>query len=108
MRLPQQLPGPNGDQWDWQLRARCRGLDSSVFFAPEGERGHARWVREERAKAICRDCPVLAQCRAHALAIAEPFGVWGGLSESERKRLWGRGAGNRGDVSCRGNPGTAC
>ena len=89
MRLPQQLPGPNGDHWEWQLRARCRGVDSSVFFAPDGERGRARWVREERAKRLCLDCPVLAQCREHALTIAEPFGVWGGLSETERAPLAG-------------------
>ncbi|MUL84762.1 WhiB family transcriptional regulator [Mycobacterium sp. CBMA247] len=89
MRLPQQLPGPNADHWDWQMRAQCRGADLSVFFAPEGERGRARLARERRAKALCVDCPVLAQCRGHALAIAEPFGVWGGLSEGERARMLG-------------------
>lgn len=87
MQLPQQLPGPNVDHWDWQMGARCRGVDSSVFFSPEGERGRARAQREQRAKALCRDCPVLAQCRAHALEIVEPFGVWGGLSEGERQLL---------------------
>ncbi|WP_090517402.1 WhiB family transcriptional regulator [Mycolicibacterium neworleansense] len=71
----------------WQLHARCRGMDASVFFSPEGERGRARLNREQRAKALCRDCPVLTQCRAHALTIAEPFGVWGGLSEADRNSL---------------------
>lgn len=87
MQLPQRLPGPNADHWDWQMRARCRGVDSSVFFSPDGERGRARSEREQRAKLMCQCCPVLAQCRAHALAIAEPFGVWGGLSEGERQHL---------------------
>ena len=87
MRLPQRLPGPNADHWDWQMQARCRGLDSSVFFAPEGERGRARYERDRRAKEVCRECPVLAQCRSHALAIGETFGVWGGLSEVERERM---------------------
>jgi len=89
MRLPQELPGPNADHWDWQTRAQCRGVDLSVFFPPDGERGRARSARERRAKAFCGDCPVLAQCRRHALAIAEPFGVWGGLSEGERARMLG-------------------
>jgi WhiB family transcriptional regulator, redox-sensing transcriptional regulator len=88
MRLPQQLPGPNADIWDWQVRGSCRGVDSSVFFPPDGERGRARAEREQRAKEICRCCTVIAQCRAHALAVREPFGVWGGLSETERGRLF--------------------
>lgn len=57
---------------------------SDVFYHPDGERGRARQRRELRAKAICAACPVLESCRKHALAVAEPYGVWGGLSESER------------------------
>ncbi|EUA07200.1 transcription factor WhiB family protein [Mycobacterium xenopi 4042] len=41
MPQPEQLPGPNADIWDWQLRGLCRGVDSSVFFHPDGERGRA-------------------------------------------------------------------
>jgi WhiB family redox-sensing transcriptional regulator len=36
------------------------------------------------AKAVCATCPVIAQCRAHAIAVQEPYGIWGGLSEEER------------------------
>lgn len=81
------LPGPNSDLWDWQLQGSCRGLDSALFFHPDGERGPSRVRREAEAKAICRSCPVLRQCRAHALAVREPYGVWGGLSEAEREQL---------------------
>jgi len=81
------LPGTNSDVWDWQLAGRCRGLDSAVFFHPDGERGPSRRRRERAAKAICRSCPVRAQCAAHALAVHEPYGVWGGMSENERARL---------------------
>ncbi len=81
------LPGPIGDAWEWQLRGACRGLDTGRFFHPEGERGPARARREESAKAVCRTCPVIAQCRRHALEVREPFGVRGGLSESERETL---------------------
>ena len=78
------LPGPVADHWDWQLLGACRGRDTELFFHPEGERGPARADRETRAKQICSSCPVLIRCRAHALAVHEPYGVWGGLSESER------------------------
>ncbi|OMC03729.1 WhiB family transcriptional regulator [Mycolicibacter heraklionensis] len=78
------LPGRNADVWDWQLRGACRGVDSSVFFPPDGERGRARAQREQNAKKWCRSCPVLEQCRTHALAVGEPYGIWGGMSEAER------------------------
>lgn len=81
------LPGPNADVWDWQLHAACRGMSSAYFFHPEGERGPARARREARAKAVCSECPALAACRAHALQVHEPYGIWGGLSESERQQL---------------------
>ncbi|KGF17332.1 WhiB family transcriptional regulator [Corynebacterium freneyi] len=81
------LPGPNADLWDWQLHGSCRGADSSVFFHPEGERGRARAMREMRAKSICQECPVLEQCRTHALSVGEPYGIWGGMSEAERSEI---------------------
>jgi WhiB family redox-sensing transcriptional regulator len=81
------LPVPVTDIWDWQMRGACRGMDSGFFFHPEGERGPARANREARAKEVCRSCPVLEQCRRHALAVHEPYGVWGGLSEAEREEI---------------------
>ncbi len=84
------LPGPNADLWDWQLVAACRGVDSSLFFHPEGERGAARSAREAAAKEVCMRCPVRAECAAHALAVREPYGVWGGLTEDEREAMMGR------------------
>ncbi|WP_156756868.1 WhiB family transcriptional regulator [Actinokineospora pegani] len=81
------LPKPVADEWSWQLEGSCRGADSRVFFHPDAERGPARHAREERAKAICRECPVLAQCREHALAVQEPYGIWGAMGEGERRTL---------------------
>jgi WhiB family redox-sensing transcriptional regulator len=78
------LPGPNADRWEWQLQGACRGEDSSLFFHPEGERGPSRAAREIAAKEVCARCPVVGPCRAQALATREPYGVWGGMSESER------------------------
>ncbi|GAB2693699.1 hypothetical protein GCM10027089_13990 [Nocardia thraciensis] len=74
------------ESWEWQLQGSCRGVDSAVFFHPDGERGRARADRERNAKRICRDCPVLAACRDYALSAAEPYGIWGGMSEDERRR----------------------
>ena len=87
MPAPNHLPGPNADVWDWQMHGLCRGVDSSMFFHPDGERGPARARREARAKAVCLSCPVLEMCRRHALAVQEPYGIWGGLSESERDSI---------------------
>jgi WhiB family redox-sensing transcriptional regulator len=78
------LPGPNADLWEWQLRGACRSEDRGLFFHPEGERGPSRAAREIAAKKVCARCPVVDPCRAHALATREYYGVWGGMSESER------------------------
>lgn len=79
-------PGPVADLWDWQFEGLCRTTDPEEFFHPEGERGSARRLRDERAKRVCERCPVILECREHALAAREPYGVWGGLSEDEREQ----------------------
>jgi WhiB family transcriptional regulator, redox-sensing transcriptional regulator len=81
------LPGPVADIWDWQRNGSCRGRDSAQFFHPDGERGASRGRREAAAKSVCRACPVRAECAAHALRAREPYGVWGGFTETERLRL---------------------
>jgi WhiB family redox-sensing transcriptional regulator len=82
------LPGPVADLWKWQLRGACRDADEGLFFHPEGERGPARRNRDSAAKAVCATCPVIVQCRAHALAAREPYGVWGGLTEDDREAIF--------------------
>ena len=47
----------------------------------------AQDIDVEAAKAVCNSCPVMMQCREQALAIREPYGVWGGLSEEEREAI---------------------
>ena len=81
------LPAPVAEIWEWQRHGNCRNMDSAVFFHPDGERGLARENRVARAKEICRSCPVIAECRSHALSAQEPFGVWGGLDETERREI---------------------
>ena len=82
------LPGPLLDVWSWQVHGACRDVDPEQFFHPEGERGGVRRRRDDAAKAICAQCPVLQSCREHALAVREPYGVWGGLSEDERSTIY--------------------
>jgi WhiB family redox-sensing transcriptional regulator len=78
---------------DWQLRALCRGNHAHLFFPPSTfERKDDRERREIRAKAICNVCPVQADCSAYALTIREPFGIWGGLTEADRKEVFAASA----------------
>lgn len=79
------LPAPLAETWDWQLHAACRELDTAQFFHPEHERGLRKSEREDQAKQVCLRCPVMRQCREHALRVREPYGVWGGMSEEERR-----------------------
>lgn len=67
---------------DWRHRAACKG-QHELFFASPSETAPARYAREAQAKAICRTCPVLVECRAYARAHNER-GVWGGETEHDR------------------------
>ncbi|MGH9066988.1 MAG: WhiB family transcriptional regulator [Acidimicrobiales bacterium] len=82
------------DAESWQVRAACRGPHASIFFPPPHfERKDEKHLREAKAKAICRGCPVRSECLDYALRIREPHGIWGGLNETERKVLLSRRAG---------------
>jgi WhiB family redox-sensing transcriptional regulator len=73
---------------DWQDSAACRGHSAAVFFAPAHfERKDVRAARERQAKAVCASCAVRAECLQYALRIREPHGIWGGMSEVERRSL---------------------
>lgn len=69
---------------DWRQQARCRGLDTEIFYRPDGVTRSVRAARERTAKAICAICPVRQQCLDWALATQEPAGIWGGLTPEER------------------------
>ncbi|WP_103533969.1 WhiB family transcriptional regulator [Streptomyces sp. SM11] len=70
---------------NWRLYAACREEDPDLFF-PIGSTGPAV-VRTAEAKAVCRTCPVQAACLEWALENGQDSGVWGGLSENERRAL---------------------
>lgn len=68
----------------WQEKARCRGSDPEIFFPPKG--GSNR-----EAKKVCAKCPVRIQCLNYVMGLERDgwfrFGVWGGMSVNERRRL---------------------
>ncbi|GAA5041069.1 WhiB family redox-sensing transcriptional regulator [Thermocatellispora tengchongensis] len=78
---------------DWRHRAACRDVDPELFF-PIGNTGPALMQIEE-AKQVCRQCPVNEACLKWALESGQDAGVWGGLSEDERRALKRRTARHR-------------
>ncbi|HEY2193636.1 MAG TPA: WhiB family transcriptional regulator [Actinomycetospora sp.] len=69
----------------WREQAACRDLDPELFFPASDEDTPKGRGDRDAAKAVCAGCPVRAQCLAFGLD--EPVGVWGGLSESERRAV---------------------
>ena len=74
---------------EWVHSALCKDEDPELFF-PLGNSGPAAFQVQE-AKAVCSRCPVRLQCLEWAMATAQDSGVWGGLSEEERRALRRRG-----------------
>ncbi len=75
-------------QETWQREALCRGDQRRYFFPPaSSERRDERERRERQAKALCQRCPVREACLDFAMSANEPFGIWGGLNELERRHL---------------------
>ncbi len=64
----------------WQDFANCRGADPDLFFPERG-------ASTRTAKSICRECTVQDQCLEFAIVSSEKFGIWGGMSERERRKI---------------------
>ncbi len=64
----------------WQSSANCLGVDPDLFFPERG-------ASTREAKEVCRGCVVKDDCLEYALASGEKFGIWGGMSERERRRI---------------------
>ena len=65
---------------DWHDNANCLGVDPDLFFPERG-------ASPREAKEVCRGCEVRHDCLEFALQNGEKFGIWGGLSERERRRI---------------------
>ena len=81
---------------DWRDKAACLTVDPELFF-PVGNTGPAV-DQIEKAKAVCGRCTVSEQCLQYALETNQDYGVWGGLSEDERRALKRRNARTRAHV----------
>jgi WhiB family redox-sensing transcriptional regulator len=68
------------EQPGWQDFANCLGVDPDLFFPERG-------ASTREAKEVCRGCVVREDCLEYALDNGEKFGIWGGMSERERRRL---------------------
>lgn len=75
---------------DWRSEAACLNVDPELFF-PIGNTGPAV-AQVAEAKAVCRDCTVQSECLQWAVSNNQDSGVWGGLSEEERRSLKRRAA----------------
>ena len=77
---------------EWRENAACLSYPAILFFGIDDNEGAAeRHSREQEAKAVCTHCIVRAECLDYALTTKESYGIWGGLTELERKaRLQGR------------------
>lgn len=84
------LPKPIMENYDWQLRGLCRDEDPEVFFLPDNARMGEKTKRVNLAKKVCEGCPVIQECLSYALKSQQDYGVWGGMSQDERRRLLGR------------------
>ena len=72
----------------WQRQANCMGVDPDLFFPERG-------ASTREAKEVCRGCVVREDCLEYAITNSEKFGIWGGLSERERRRIRRARAGAR-------------
>lgn len=64
----------------WQYYANCLGVNLDLFYPERG-------VSTREAKAVCAECVVRTECLEYALVAGEKFGIWGGVSERERRRM---------------------
>jgi WhiB family redox-sensing transcriptional regulator len=78
--LGDDVTGDLPEELAWQERALCAQTDPEAFFPEKG--GSTR-----EAKRVCMSCDVRPECLSYALANDERFGIWGGLSERERRRV---------------------
>ena len=69
----------------WRDHALCSGTDPDLFF-PVGTTGHAL-VSIDHAKRVCQQCTVTGECLEFALDTNQDSGIWGGLSEEERRQI---------------------
>lgn len=71
--------------YTWRHNAICRDTDPELFF-PVGTTGQAL-LQIAKAKSVCCECPVQTECLEFAMETNQDTGIWGGLSEEERRQI---------------------
>ncbi len=73
----------------WTAEAACRGMDPAIFYTGGGDRGTQPGDKKKRrvAHQVCDSCSVCAECLDYAIAAREVFGIWGNLSERQRRQM---------------------
>ncbi|MFE9127022.1 WhiB family transcriptional regulator [Streptomyces sp. NPDC007148] len=79
-------PDTTSPDGNWRDHAACAREEDREIFFPKGNSGPCLIIIAE-AKAVCRRCPVAEYCLRSALETDEAFGIWGGLTEQERRKL---------------------
>ncbi|GAA2732409.1 hypothetical protein GCM10010360_18520 [Streptomyces nogalater] len=85
VRLPSLCATAQPVEEEWRYDAACAGEETDLFF-PVGTSADAL-IQTGQAKAVCARCPVRTECLSFALDTGQRDGVWGGLSETERRQL---------------------
>ena len=76
---------PDSDlQTDWMIHAKCKGMATSAFFSDDKPGCEAK---ESAARVVCSGCPVRTLCLDYAIEAPMDFGVWGGLTWAERRKV---------------------
>jgi WhiB family transcriptional regulator, redox-sensing transcriptional regulator len=74
-----EVPATARFSWEWGQRGACRAVEPDALFV--------RGAAQQAAKKVCLGCPVIAECLADSLDSHTEFGVWGGMTERQRRAL---------------------
>lgn len=74
------------DERNWRVDAACKDSDPEIFF-PVATAGQVAEKQMRAAKVVCWTCPVRAECLEDALASGQDYGIWGGVSETDRRLI---------------------
>jgi len=78
---------PKPDEWAWQQQGLCREVTSDIFFYEEQERGEEKRKRISQARDVCNACSVKQKCLDFSIRTNQTHGMWGGLTQDERKEM---------------------
>lgn len=78
---------PSYKDWEWQDRAACDLDTHHLFFREYKERKSINSAKDSSAKSLCASCPVRRKCLDHSIVFRESYGLWGGVTEEDRRKV---------------------